>query len=138
MYLYVLSTESMIKSMYFRLKVQTCRVTYQYVPVHTEYILFLLILVLSILHFERVHTGFMLTLVEYVVLVPDSIARLPGRPACLLASDSGTCPRIEPNHTQALAVFSTAALQQPCQCLSSWALVLAACLGIQLLQVSFT
>ncbi len=40
----------------------------------------------------------MLTLVEYVLLVPDSIARLPGRPAGLRGSDSlaGTGPRIEP------------------------------------------
>ena len=37
----------------------------------------------------------MLTLVEYVLLVPDSIARLPGRPAGLLASDSGTGPRMK-------------------------------------------
>jgi hypothetical protein len=43
----------------------------------------------------------MLTLVEYILLVPDSIARLPGRPAGFLASDSGKGPRIEPNHTQA-------------------------------------
>ncbi len=51
----------------------------------------------------------MLTLVEYVLLVPDSIARPPGRPAGLLASDSGTGPRIEANHTQALAGLFTAA-----------------------------
>jgi hypothetical protein len=65
----------------------------------------------------------MLTLVEYVLLVPDSIARPQGRPACLLASDSGNSPRIEPNHTQTLAGLSTAAWQQPCpcQCLSAWA-----------------
>jgi hypothetical protein len=54
----------------------------------------------------------MLTLVEYVLLVPDSIARPPGRPACLLASDSGTCPRIEPNHTQA-GLFTTVPLPHP-------------------------
>jgi hypothetical protein len=41
----------------------------------------------------------MLTLVEYVLLVPDSIARLPGSPAGLLVSYSGTGPRIEPTHT---------------------------------------
>jgi hypothetical protein len=82
------------KSMYFRLKAQTFRVTYQYVPVRTEYILFCLFL-------YRVQNGYMLTLVEYELLVSDSIARPPGRPAGLLAGDSGTDPRIEPNHTQA-------------------------------------
>jgi hypothetical protein len=80
----------------------------------------------------------MLTLVEYVLLVPDSIARPPGRPAGLLASDSGTCPRIEANHTKALAGLFTAAWQHPCQCLSAWALALAACWEIQLWRVSFT
>ena len=80
----------------------------------------------------------MLTLVEYVLLVPDSIARLTGRPAGLLASDSGTGPRIEPNHTKALAGLFTAAWQHPCQCLSAWALALAACWEIQLWRVSFT
>ena len=46
----------------------------------------MLILVPTFLHFERVHTGYMLTLVEYVLLVPDSIARPPGRPpVCLRA-----------------------------------------------------
>ncbi len=82
----------------------------------------------------------MLTLVEYVLLVPDSIARPPGRPAGLLASNSGTCPRIqvEPNHTRALAASFTAAWQYPCQCLSAWELVLEACWGIQLWLVSFT
>ena len=46
----------------------------------------MLILVPTFLHFERVHTGYMLTLVEYVLLVPDSIARPPGRPlVCLPA-----------------------------------------------------
>ena len=63
----------------------------------------MLILVPTFLHFKRVHTGYMLTLVEYVLLVPASIARPQGRPAGLLASDSGTGPRIEPNHTQTLA-----------------------------------
>jgi hypothetical protein len=87
----------------------------------------LLVLVQTFLHFERVHTFYMLTLVEYVLLVPDSIARPPGRPAGLLASDSGTGPRIEPNHTKALAGLFTAAWQHPCQCLSTWALALAAC-----------
>jgi hypothetical protein len=80
----------------------------------------------------------MLTLVEYVLLVPDSIARQQGRPAGLLASDSGTGPRIEPNHTKALAGLFTAAWQHPCQCLSAWALALVACWGIQLRRVSFT
>ncbi len=47
---------------------------------------------------------YMLTLVEYEMLVPDSIARLPDRPADLLASDSGTGSRIEANHTKALPV----------------------------------
>ncbi len=110
------------KSTFFRLKVQTIRVTYQYVPVCTEYILVLLILVQTFLHFKRVHTRYTLTLVEYVLLVPDSIARLPGRPASLLASYSGTCPRIEQNHTRALAGLFTAAWQHPCQCLSAWRL----------------
>jgi hypothetical protein len=96
------------------------------------------ILVPIFLHFERVHTGYMLTLVEYLLWVPNSIVRPPARPAGLLASDSGTGPRIEPNHTQALAGLFTAAWQHPCQCLSAWALALAACWGIQLLWVSFT
>ncbi len=79
----------------------------------------------------------MLTLVEYLLWVPDSIiARPPASPAGLLASDSGTGPRIEPNHTQALAGLFTAAGQHPCQCLSAWAQALAACWGIQLLRVS--
>ena len=69
---------------------------------------------------------------------PESIARPPGCPAGLLASDSGTGPRIEPNHTRALADLFTVAWQHPCQCLSAWALALAACWGIQLLRVSFT
>ncbi len=80
----------------------------------------------------------MLTLVEYVLLIPDSIERPPGSPAGLLASDSGTGPRIEPNHTQALAGLFTAVWQHPCQCLSAWARALAACWGIQLRRVSFT
>ncbi len=57
------------------------------------------------------YTG-ILTLVEYVLLVPDSIARPPGRPAGLLASDSGTGPRIEANHTQA-GLFTTVPLPHP-------------------------
>jgi hypothetical protein len=73
----------------------------------------------------------MLTLVEYLLWVPNSIARPPARPAGLLASDSGTGPRIEPNHTQALAGLFTAAWQHPCQCLSAWARALAACWGIR-------
>ncbi len=59
-------------------------------------------------------------------------------PAGLLASDSGTGPCIDPNHTKALAGLFTAAWQHPCQCLGAWALALAACWGIQLLRVSFT
>ena len=47
-------------------------------------------------------------------------------------------PRIEPNHTKALAGLFTAAWQHPCQCLSAWALALAACWEIQLWRVSFT
>jgi hypothetical protein len=86
-------------------------------------------------------------LMEYLLWVPNSIVRPPARPAGLLASDSdsGTGPRIEPNlnHTQALAGLFTAAWQYPCQCLSAWALALAACWGIpsqvqELLWVSFT
>jgi hypothetical protein len=78
--------------------------------------------------------------VEYVLLVPDTIALLPGRPAGLLESDSGTGPRINANHTKALAGLFTAAWQHPCQCLSSWALALpvAAYWEIQLWRVSFT
>ena len=98
----------------------------------------ILVLVPTFLHFERVHTWYMLTLVEYLLWVPNSIARPPARPAGLLASDSGTCPRIEPNHTQALAGLFTAAWQHPCQCLSAWARALAACWEIQLWRVSFT
>ncbi len=75
-------------------------------------------------------------------MVPDSFACLPGRPAGLLASYSGTCPHIEPNHTKALAVFilfTVAAWQHPCQCLGArpgrgrWLLA-----GIHLLLVSIT
>jgi hypothetical protein len=79
----------------------------------------------------------MLTLVEYVFLVPDSIARQLGRPAGLLASNSGTAPCIEANHTKALAGNAglfTAAWKR----LSSWALALAACWEIQLWLISFT
>ncbi len=104
----------------------------------TEYILFLLILVQTFLHFERVHTGYMLTPVEIVLLVPDSIARPLGSPPGLLVSDSGTCAHIEPNHTKALAGLFTAAWQHPCQCLRAWELALAACWEIQLWWVSFT
>ncbi len=98
----------------------------------------MLIFVPTFLHFERVHTWYMLTMVEYLLWVPDSIARTPVRPAGLLASASGTGPHIEPNHTQALAGLFTAAWQHPCQCLSAWARALAACWGIQLRRVSFT
>jgi hypothetical protein len=98
----------------------------------------LLILVQTFLHTERVNTWYMLTLVEYLLWVPDSIARQPASPAGLLASDSGTGPRISPYHTQALAGLFTIAWQHPCQCLSAWALALEACWGIQLLLVSFT
>ncbi len=57
------------------------------------------------------------TLMEYVLLVPDSESiALPGPPgpaaagpAGLIASDSGTGPRIEPNQTRALAGLFTAA-----------------------------
>jgi hypothetical protein len=59
-------------------------------------------------------------------------------PIGLLASNSGTCQCIKPNHNKALAGLFTAAWQHPCQCLHSWALALAACWGIQLLLVSFT
>ena len=72
----------------------------------------MLILVPTFLLFERVHTVYIQTLVEYVLLVPDSIARAPGRLAGLLASDSGTVPRIEPNLTQA-DLFTTKPLRQP-------------------------
>jgi hypothetical protein len=46
---------------------------------------FVLILVPAFLRFEslRVHTGYMLTLVEYLLWVPDSIA--PAQPDCLRA-----------------------------------------------------
>ncbi len=93
---------------------------FEYKPVCTKYILFCLFL------YRRVHTRYMLTLMEYVLLVSDFIARLAGRPAGLLGNDSGTGPRIEPNHTQALAGLFTAAWQHPCQslCLSAWALAL--------------
>jgi hypothetical protein len=75
---------------------------------------------------------------EYVLWVPDSIARLLSRPADLLASNSGTGPHIGLNLTKALEDLFTAARQHPCQCLGAWAVVLAACWGIQLLRVSFT
>ncbi len=74
----------------------------------------MLILVPTFLHFERVHTLYILTLVEYVLWVLDSIVRLPGRPAGLLASDSGTGPRIESNHTYWQAdLLTTAPLRHP-------------------------
>ncbi len=71
----------------------------------------------------------MLTLVKYVLLIPDSIVRPPGRPAGLLASDSGAVPHIESNCTQALAGLFTSAWQHPCQCLSAWALALGDSVG---------
>ncbi len=66
------------KSTYFRLKVRIFCVTYQYILERTEYILVLLLLVPTFLHFLRVHTGYMQTLVEYVLLVPESISRQQG------------------------------------------------------------
>ncbi len=45
----------------------------------------MLILVPTFLHFKRVHTWYMLTLSEYVLLVPDSIARLAAQLVCLRA-----------------------------------------------------
>ncbi len=57
----------------------------------------------------------MLTLVEYVLLVPDSIqsiVRQPGRPAGLLGSYSGNGPRMDPNHTKALTGLFTDAWHQ--------------------------
>ncbi len=95
------------------IKVRTSGLKYKLFVLHTSmywYILstyFLLILVPAFLHFERLHTWYMLTLVEYVLLVPDSIARPPGRPARLLASNA--CPCIEANNTKALAGLFTAA-----------------------------
>ncbi len=49
-----------------------------------------------------------LILTEYVLWSPDSNVLVPG-PAGLLASNSGTAPHIEPNHTQA-GLFNTAPL----------------------------
>ncbi len=63
-----------------------------------------------------------------------SAPALPSRFA--FASDAGSSPCIEPNHTTALAGLFTAALQQPC--LHAWALVRAACWGSQLLLFCFT
>ncbi len=60
----------------------------------------LIILVPHFSCFWRVHTQYILILGEYVLWVPDSIARQQGCPSGLLASDSGTGPRIELNHIQ--------------------------------------
>ncbi len=89
----------------------------------------------AFLLFMKSTSVFILNQPEYVLWVPDSIARqgLQG-PAGKLASDSGTEPHIEANHTKALAGLFTAAWQHPCQCLGAWALALAACWGIQLRQ----
>ncbi len=106
-------------------KVRTLGEKYEllvYIPVRTgtyRVHTFLLILVPTFLHFERVHTGYMLSLVEYILLVPDSIARPLGRPAGLLASDSRTGPSIEANHTQA-GLLTTAPLRHPTRHALSW------------------
>ncbi len=50
---------------------------------------------------------------EYVLSVPDSIARPPGRPAGLLASDLGAGPRIEPNYTRFIHCCLAAPLSVP-------------------------
>ncbi len=62
---------------------------------------------------------YILTLVEYVLLVPDSIERQQGSPAGLLASYSGTGPRIESNQTKALAGLFT--LEVGSTLVSAWA-----------------
>ncbi len=78
------------KSTYFRIRVRTSvshttddTSTYWYVP-STYFFAY------SCTDFSTFLKGTYLVHVEYVLLVPDSIARPPGRPACLLASDSGT------------------------------------------------
>jgi hypothetical protein len=124
------------KSMYFRLKVQT------FVS-HTStymYVLSTYLFAYSCTYFSSFRKGTYLVHADsggVCTLVPDSIARPPGSPPCLLASDSGTGPRMEPNHTQALADLFTAAWQHPCQFLSTWALALVDCWEIQLWRVSF-
>ncbi len=126
------------KSAYLRLNIHTFQVAYKpeySVLVCTKYILVLLN-VLHFSHFWRVHISnsvYVLTLANYILWVPDSIARLQGPlPASLLASDSGTGPVIEPNQTKALTGLFTAAWQHPCLHSCQWALVLllAACWGI--------
>ncbi len=105
----------MFLSTYFRLKVNTlgkCTYFSSYVPVCTG--------------MHSVHTGtyyftecctaflsflkgtfvYILVRSEYILKVPDSIARQQG-PAGALASDAGTSPRIEPNHSTA-GLFTTA------------------------------
>ncbi len=49
---------------------------------------------------------YILTLSEYIFVVPDSFERLQG-PADLPARDSFTCTRIEPNHTKAYSLLGT-------------------------------
>ncbi len=64
----------------------------------------MLILVPTFLHFERVHTEYMLTLVEYVLLVPASIARPPGRPAPVQAP-AHALNQITLNHWQVYSLL---------------------------------
>ena len=117
-----------------RLKVHTFRVGYLYVPVRTEYILFCSILYqisfISRQYIPCTYWFWLSTYFEFLILLRACRAQ----PVCF-ASDSGTGPYIEPNHTKALAGLFTAAWQQPC--LGAWARALAACWGIQLWRVSF-
>jgi hypothetical protein len=87
-----------------------------------------------------------LTLVEYVLLVPDSIVLQPGRPAGLLASNTELFREFQaPDHalnqtTLALKHWQVYSLAAPSQVPGrlAWARELVAYWGIQLLLVSFT
>ena len=120
-----------------RLKVHTFRVRYLYVLVRTEYVLVCSFLYqlsfISRRYIQCTYWFWLSTYFEFLLLLRACRAQ----PVCF-ASDSGTGPYIEPTHTKALAGLFTAAWQHPCQCLGTWARALAACWGIQLLQVSFT
>jgi hypothetical protein len=82
---------------------------YRYVLVCNQYIQVYALFSLSgtaFLSFINSTSGYILTSSQYILGVPDSFVRLPG-PAGLLASNSGSSPRIEPNQTKT-GLFTTA------------------------------
>ncbi len=70
--------------------------TYQYMIFFLNLVVLVQLFFLSFLNGTSVY---ILTSSQYVLGVPDYIGHLPG-PAGLLASDSGSSPHIEPNHTK--------------------------------------